>query len=403
MVCDKCQGNVTASPTQKNCVVCENCKTEYPMGWVRMKCGLPVTYLIEEAAEHEGTWFIWPHEYHLAKTKSEGKELLNRIEWIWIKIVEALCADEHVHIIAYDESTQKRILKLLQGRNISLDGIDFVIAKTDSFWVRDTGPIFGIDNYGNAVILNFEFDSWGKKTDKGELLYQNDNRLPFEIAKAKGFPFLDIPDFPGKKFVLEGGAYDYDGYGTLMACKSSVISAHRNADFTVEEAALYFLQYFGVEPENIIWLNGELDQMDHHACHSDITDCHIDGLARFYDKNTVISLPKEYFPENDYHRLCKAFNSDGQKYRIINLPIETNDEWVYINYYIGNSSLIVPTLSCVNIKVLNTLSELYPSKKIIPIDVTELVKYGGAIHCITQQQPKTASDTEQAKETATCE
>lgn len=392
--CDKCGGNVVRSDKHEDLYVCENCHAEYSLAWVRMKCRVPITYLIKESSEHEGTWLIWPHEYHFANTKPEGKKSLDKIEWIWLKIIQSLCSGEKIHIIAYDKSTEKRIRNLLTEYEIALDNIDFVIAKTDSFWVRDIGPIFGMDNYGKTVILNFEFDSWGKKIDEGELLYENDNHLPAEIAKSKDLPLLNIPDFSDKKLVLEGGSYDYDGYGTLMSCKSSVVSEHRNPNFTTEEVELYFQQYFGIESCNIIWLNGKLDRIDSNGNHSDITDCHVDGIARFFDENTIVSLPKEYLPEGDYDKLVNAQNGDCQNYQIVELPIDNEDEWVYINYYIGNEALIVPTLSFVNTKILNILSELYPLKKIVPIDVTELVKYGGAVHCITQQQPKTPPNIE---------
>lgn len=321
IICDKCGSNVIRSEKDPDLYICENCNAEYSSTWVRMKWRLPITYLIKESSEHEGTWLIWPHEYHFAKTKTEGRKSLDKIEWIWLKITQALCNGEKVHIIAYDKTAVKKIQDLLTEYEIALDNIDFVNAKTDSFWVRDTGPIFGMDNYGNTVILNFEFDSWGKKVDGGELLYENDNRLSAEIAKAKNLPLLDIPDFPGKKFVLEGGSYDYDGYGTLMACKSSVVSEHRNLNFTPEEAELYFQQFFGVEPENMIWLNGKMDQIDSNEKHSDITDCHMDGIARFYDENTIITLPKEYLPKGDYEKLCNVQNSDWQNYQIVDLPI----------------------------------------------------------------------------------
>ena len=351
------------------------------------QCGARHARIRHESDRHEGTWLIWPHEYHFEKTKREGKPLLDSIEKIWIQIVSALHSSENIHIVAYDDRAEQRICRLLRTRNVDLCKIDFVTFETDSFWVRDFGPSFVENASSTPIILNFGFDSWGQKADCGEILFEKDARLARVIADRLGVDSVNIVDSRGIPFVLEGGAYEYDGDGSMMLCKSSVVSNHRNEELSQAEVARILSRAFGIESENMIWLEGELDVTNEDGVHTDITDCHIDGLARFYDAETIISITREYFHGKDFEKLRIASNARGAHYRIVELPVRSENEWVYINYYVGNSALLVPVLRDINREVLRILAEFYPGRKLIPIDVTPLVKYGGAIHCITKQQP----------------
>jgi len=359
------------------------------------------TFAIEESALHEATWLIWPNKFHFEEKKGEGKIILDGLEWIWVKIVKALSEGENVNIIVSPyykkyEDAIARIEEMLIAEGVDRSKFSFFNIKTDTIWVRDTGPIFAKDISGKAVILDFKFDSWGGKRgpDGKGFSYDYDNKIPIEVHKKieeKGIQIVRDIDF-----ILEGGAFDYDGNGKIMACESSVVSKNRNPEKNKGDAAAIFNQFFGVDPENIIWLKGKVteklwDKNGEQVKDADITDCHIDGLARFYGKNTIIVLPKKYFPKGDFETLCDAKNADGNKYRIIELPASTEnmDEWAYINYYIGNEVILLPVPTVyLNLDVVNIISELYPDKKIVPIDVRNLVKHGGAIHCITQQQPE---------------
>lgn len=206
------------------------------------------------------------------------------------------------------------------------------------------------------------------------------------VAAAKKHPIVEIPDF-----VLEGGAVELDGEGTLLAAKSSVISKNRNADMTMVQVEAYLTKYLGVT--NFIWLDGVTDQ--------DITDAHIDGMARFYDENTLLTVSEDEFfdlyagiQESDYELLLSAKNAKGEPYELIEFPMTAQNaqgveyKGSYLNYYIGNEVVLVPVYDDDNDEIaLEILAELYEGRKIIPIDVTALYQYGGMLHCVTQQQP----------------
>jgi agmatine deiminase len=328
-----------------------------------------------ESEEHEGTWLIWPHQY------TYGMAYRKKIEPIWIRVTRALSPGENVHIIAYNEKEKKRITKLLEDHQVDLTNVDFTIAKSDDVWVRDTGPIFAFDENDDMTILDFAFDGWGKKEP-----YKKDDKIPVQVAKAKGIRIKTIPDI-----VIEGGAIESDGAGTLMACRSSVISTNRNPDVSQGEMEKFLKQYTGAS--NFIWLDGVTDE--------DITDAHIDGMARFYDKNTLLTVPEDDFfdlyeniSEKDYDTLQSARNADGEKYEIVEIPLTAKNvkgldyKGSYLNFYVGNEVVLLPVYGDRNDETaVEILQDLYPDRKIVPINVTALYKNGGMLHCVTQQQP----------------
>lgn len=338
---------------------------------------LPIQYQFpSEESAHEGTWLTWPHHY------TYGKEYRDEVEDIWLEMAYALHTGEMVHIIAYDKTEQARIIKLLETEGVDMNRVDFIIAKSDDVWSRDTGPMFVFDETGKLTIADFSFDGWGRKT-----AYQNDDKIPLVIASVKGFPIVSIPNF-----VLEGGSVELDGSGTAMLCKSSVVSKNRNVGMGVSQAEEYLTQYLGAT--NFIWLEGVVDE--------DITDAHIDGMARFYDNESLLTVSEDDFfelyngiVESDYETLLSAKNAHGKPYEIIELPMTSKNvsgldyKGSYLNYYVGNEVVLVPVYGDTNDAVaVEILSELYNNREIVPVDVTALYQYGGMLHCVTQQQPQ---------------
>lgn len=332
-------------------------------------------YFPAEESRHEGTWLTWPHHY------TYGVEYRDEIEGIWLEMAAALYTGEKVHIIAYNKKEKNRITRLLKAENIDMSRIDFVIAKSDDVWSRDTGPMFVMDENGKEHIADFAFDGWG-----GKAPYRNDDAIPQAVAAAKGFPILTISNF-----VLEGGSAELDGNGTAMLCKSSVVSTARNKELSVRRAEKYLTRYLGAT--NFIWLEGVVGE--------DITDAHIDGMARFLDDETILTVNEEDFfnlyedvHESDYDTLLSAKNAKGELYEIIELPMTADNvegldyKGSYLNYYVGNRVVLLPVYGDRNDAIaIEILSELYAGREIVPIDVTALYQYGGMLHCITQQQP----------------
>lgn len=116
-----------------------------------------------------------------------------------------------VHIIAYDDESREEIEKKLENIGVNMANIDFLIAKSDDVWTRDTGPLFARDGDGDLKIIDFAFDGWGKKTP-----YLKDDKIPVNAGKKLKIDVVSVNDF-----VLDGGSFEMSDDNTLMATKSS--------------------------------------------------------------------------------------------------------------------------------------------------------------------------------------
>ncbi|MGJ1318548.1 agmatine deiminase family protein [Sphingobacterium spiritivorum] len=333
----------------------------------------------EESALHEGTWLQWPHEYLY------GRTFRDRLDETWVAMTKALVNSEKVHIIVYDNTELERVSALLKKAQISLAYVEFTIARTDDVWIRDNGPIYVKDNNGKLLVEDWGFNGWGEKA-----AYENCDRIPAQLAANQNVQTINLNEV----IVNEGGSVEIDGNGTLMAFKSSVLNKNRNPGMTQQQAESIFTKYLGTT--HFIWLEGEAGL--------DITDMHIDGFARFADKSTIITMADDdllywQVPEHDITTLYEAVNRDGQPYNFVNVPLTKNDVTTtygknigkasYINYYIGNTVVLVPNYNDPNDTVANAIIQKhYPGRKVIGIDCRNLFANGGMVHCVTQQQPK---------------
>lgn len=353
-----------------------------------------------EWEEHEGTWLIWPHDYGVIES-----EYVDMIDEIWITMTKALHTGERVHIVAYSEDERTRISALLAEAAVDMSQVDFVLVESDQFWARDCGPMFAMDSDDNPVILDWGYNGYARMDKLGHNVpedlrwempefvreeylenYVKDDLLAERIASAIEMECVNI-----NRFILEGGAIESDGCGTIITTESCILNENRNPGVTRKQAETYFKKYLGAT--NVIWLEGSPDE--------DITDGHIDGLMRFADANTIVTMTKEdyyetydYTPRGDYNKVINAKNVAGKKYKIVTLPITAEDvEWLgwranYLNYYAGNDVVLVPVYEDVmDAEALRILGNLYPDKEIIPINGEILAVIGGGIHCVTQQQP----------------
>ncbi|WP_422388912.1 agmatine deiminase family protein [Helicovermis profundi] len=332
--------------------------------------------LPDEAGEHEGTWLQWPHN------NTYGKGYKEELTPIWLEMTKKLSVGEKVHIVTYDEKEEKYVKELLT--NVNMDKIDFNIFQTDDVWARDNGPIFVYDTNNELKIMDWGFNGWGEKVP-----YNKDRLLRRHVGEKLGIEVIDLNDV-----VIEGGAIELDGNGSLLLTRSAVVNPNRNPLLSEKEIEMYLEENYGVS--NFIWLDGVKGM--------EITDFHIDGFAKFYNKSTLITLSKGDLLEwgvskNDIEVLFNAKNKDGIKYKYIYLPLTKKNvilkngkklgyKGSYANFYIGNKVILVPNYNDPNDETANEIiSSLYPNHKVVGIDVRELYKYGGMIHCVTQQQP----------------
>lgn len=334
----------------------------------------------DENQMHEGTWLQWPHHY------TYGTTYRNRLDPTWVQMTKELVNSEKVHIIAYNTTEKNRITTLLNNAAVPLGNIDFRIFQTNDVWVRDNGPIYVKDNTNNLKIEDWKFNGWGNKAS-----YSKCNIIPNSIGTATGKSVINL----NNTLCLEGGAFEIDGNGTLLATKSAIINSNRNPGKTQAQIEAILTTNLGVT--NFIWLNG--------VAGLEITDMHIDGFAKFANSTTLVTMNNSdllYWevPQSDINKLYAAKNKNNVVYNKVYVPLTANNvittygknlgyKGSYCNYYVGNNKVLVPNYNDSNDAIANAIIQnLYPTRTVVGIDCRNLYEQGGMVHCVTQQQPQ---------------
>ena len=193
--------------------------------------------------------------------------------------------------------------------------------------------------------------------------------------------------------VLEGGSIDVNGRGMCITSEECLLNSNRNPSLSKEKIESYLLDYLGVE--DVIWLEKGIV--------GDDTDGHVDDIARFVTRNTIVCMIESNPTDDNYkilkknHELLLRYNDHlGEGLNII--PIEMPNKVIesenrlpasYANFYIGNSVVLLPIFGDKkrDQNAITIFSDLFPERKVVPIDCTALVGGFGGIHCVTQQQP----------------
>jgi agmatine deiminase len=336
---------------------------------------------------HEGTWLQWPQD-----RVYPGYEL--KLEGIWLAMVRALHQHENVHLIVAGERQQDHVASQLAYFGIGLENVHFYIIPTNDVWARDNGPIFVLGPDGQVAITDWEFNGWGQRFD-----FDLDNLVPAAIGEQRSIPVLT----PG--MVLEGGAVEVNGTGTFLATRSSIIDPYRNPGMSQAEIEAVLAEYLGVR--HFIWLTGagrgECDQW------GDETDSHIDIVARFTGESTLLynwsddrSDPRYALFERTRAELRAATTESGKPLTLVPLPVPevhqvtTMTDWrkttltdaAYSNYLVANGVVLVPVFGHAHDQRAKAIiTEQFPGREVVGIDVVGLVEHGGAIGCVTQPQP----------------
>jgi len=263
---------------------------------------------------------------------------------------------------------------------------------TDRVWLRDSAPTGVLDESGRVVLLHWAFNGWAKYDN-----WQRDVGVGPAIGRITGLP-MEKPERPDGRgwVVLEGGGIEVNGDGILLVTEEWLLSdvQVRNPGLTRADYERVFADWLGIR--QTIWL-GE-------GCVGDDTHGHVDDIARFVSRDTVV-LAVEEDPADENHarsmdnarRLELASQSgDVGNLRIVKLPfprpVMMNGERLpasYANFYIANGVVLVPTFNDPNDRIaMNLLAELMPRHKIVGIHAVDLVWGLGTIHCLTQQEPR---------------
>jgi len=343
-----------------------------------------------EWAPHAATWLAWPHE----PRDWPGK--LAPIPWVYGEVVRHLAGGERVRILSHDAAVEGRARALLKRVGVDAGRVDFLRAPTDRSWTRDSCPLFVTDAAGEVAVTNWRFNGWAKYPN-----HKRDDALPDRIARRYQLrqwkPTVEIEGQPWR-VVLEGGAVDVNGAGTLLATEECLLDSvqARNPGLSRQGLEAVLADHLGAR--KVIWLGRGIAGDDTHG--------HVDDLCRFVDETTVV-LADEPNPADPNHaplrenreRLEGATTADGRRLRVIPLPMPapvTLDgvrlPASYANFYIANGVVLVPTFNDpADRRALGILAELFPTRAVVGIHAVDLVWGLGTLHCMTQQEPSSGA------------
>ncbi len=294
----------------------------------------------------------------------------------FIRIAQAIAYGQAVYIICKDKD--KIASMFCSTRNMT-----FIEIPTNDTWIRDYGYI-SIFEDGEKKLLDFAFDGWGGKFEASL-----DNSVNSALHK-KGY--MGISPLEQIDFVLEGGSIESDGAGTILTTSTCLCNPNRNGGLSKEEVEDKLKTYLGTQ--RVLWL-------DYGYLAGDDTDSHIDTLARFVNKETIVYVKCEDKKDEHYEALQKMeaqlqnfTTQEGKPYTLIPLPMtkaiynqkEERLPATYANFLICNDALLYPTYDDNNDKVVHEIFKtLFPQKEIIPINSLKLIEEGGSLHCSTMQ------------------
>lgn len=266
--------------------------------------------------------------------------------------------------------------------------VEVVPIANDDLWARDTVSVF-VQDAGAICGVDFNFSGWGGKQE-----HLNDGGVAAAVLTKFGLRRISTT------VVAEGGSFETDGLGTLLITESSVVNDNRNPGMTRDEIEAELIRVLGVT--KVIWFPGVRGQ--------DITDAHIDSLARFAAPGVILldvpakgSAPDVWSASSDAARtiLKSATDARGKRFEIVELRQPNFDKITgqgddflasYVNYYVANGAVFLPAFGddAADGAAQKVLSEQFPGRDIVPIKIDTIASGGGGIHCSTHDEPVAA-------------
>ena len=340
---------------------------------------------------HAATWIAWPHN------RSDWPGKFGPIPWVYAEIVRRLSRNEDVRILVNGPTHRREARRRLKAVGADMSRVQFVRCKTDRVWTRDSGPSF-VETEGRHVAVDWRFNAWAKYSN-----WQRDDAVPECIADSLEIERVRPKAMMNglrKRVVLEGGAIDSNGQGTLLTTEECLLSKEQERNPGLDRAGYeaVFRQELGVT--NTIWLGEGILGDDTHG--------HVDDIARFVGPRTVVAVEEPDERDANHARLKEnlerlrgARDQAGNSLEIVPLPMPEPLLFTgrrlpasYANFYVANGIVLVPTFNDpADHRALAILGELFPEREIVGIHAVDLVWGFGTLHCMTHEQPAAIGET----------
>ena len=311
------------------------------------------------------------------------------VQWAFVEFIKKVTLFENLILNVGSEQHRDKVEAMLKKAHIDTQRIDYIFFSPNRNWMRDSGPLIVKHEDGTNEAVCFGFNGWAKYTN-----YRKDRQVPEAVAG-----YLKIPStrgmFKHRHVVLEGGAIETNGKGTLITSEECLLDPKiqvRNPGFTREDYGQVFSDYLGIS--NVIWLGKGIEGDDTHG--------HVDDLCRFVNSGTVVACCEPDKNDSNHHhleenirRLKNARLEDGKPLNIAELPMPSRLDFEnmrlpasYANFLILNRAVLVPLFNDKHdYKAVGVLTDLFPEREVIGISAIDLIWGLGTLHCLSREIP----------------
>jgi len=335
-------------------------------------------------------WLAWPHNREDWPGKFDG------IEWVFSELVHWLTQTQQVGLIVASPAAAEHARHCLGLYGVNLDAVELLLAPTNRSWTRDYLPTWLVRDARPGApaalgAVKWLFNGWAR--------YDNhtlDEAAGRRVAEARTdnvwAPLTAGPGSP--RFVLEGGAIDSDGEGTVLTTSDCLLGTAFPRNPTLDRAGIERVLGEYLSADKVIFLPAGVA--------GDDTSGHIDDVGRFVAPGRVV-LARESDPADENYAPLEAAreyllgerDARGRRLEVIALPMPSPRYFdgqrlpaSYANFLLANEQVLVPTFNDPKDRqAVGILAELFPERKVVGIHCLDLVLGLGSIHCSTHHEP----------------
>lgn len=297
-----------------------------------------------------------PHEDEEVGELLLGANDTYLIESVYSDMVRAVDSRVTTVIFVSSEYVAYDLMDRFERDGVRYDNVKFYVVPLDSVWMRDYGPL-PVHRPGQSLrVVDLDYYP-GREAD---------DTFPERYANFKGYQNHRLP------LSWEGGNFMTDGRGTLSATHDLYT---RNGQYTRSRIDSMLASAFGVS--RVVATRPMYNEGTGH----------VDMFARFMGSSHVMvaSFASGYANKALLDDNAERYRSAG--YTVRRVPMADTGISTYTNSLPVNGVMLVPVYGrSTDAGVLDTYRSF--GWKVVGIDCRHLIRYSGAIHCITITIPR---------------